>query len=180
MSRPHGHARVNPAYPQAFATCQRCGFWWNLVDLAWQYDYNGAGLYNTQFLFCRPCLDTPQPQLKALRIKADPRPVLNARLEPFNIDDPNDFTNDGGVLVLAVANSYPTSPVGLKPGAVWNNGGTIGVISGVIPDPAAPPMYFGGEIDAAQLLQYGGGSLPLTNPNVTTQLWNNGGVICVS
>lgn len=183
MSRPHGRARVNSRYPEAFGVCQRCGIWYNLVTLRWQFEFAGRGLYNTRYLFCPRCLDTPQPQLKARIIPADPVPKLNARVEPFAVDyDRNDFANNGGVLVLANdgSNGYPTSPVGLIVGAVWNNGTTIGVIPGVIPDPAAPPMYFGGEISAAQLLQYGGGNLPSTNPNVKTQLWNNGGVICVS
>lgn len=163
--------------------CDRCGIWYNLVTLHWQYEFAGRGLYNTHYLFCQRCLDTPQPQLKARIIPADPRPKLNARVEPFAVDyDRNDFTNIAGVLTLTSLQGYPISTLGLLPGAVWSNALAVNVVPGQIPDtdPTAPPMYDGGEISAAQLLQYGGGNLPLTDPHVKTQLWNNAGIASIS
>lgn len=90
------------------------------------------------------------------------------------------FLNDGGVLWMTAPSNYPTSQLGLAAGSVWYNGGTVAVVPGVTPNPAAPPVYFG-SITAAGLLALGGGDLPLTNPGVgTLQLWNNGGVVSIA
>ena len=87
MAYPHGHARVNPRSPEAFAVCDRCGRWWNKVNLRWQYDYRGKGLQNLNLLVCEPCYDTPQEQLRLYIIPPDPLPVINARIEQFSIDE---------------------------------------------------------------------------------------------
>ena len=87
MGRPHGRARVSAQSPSAFACCQRCGLWYNLNALSWQFQYSGTQLINTNLLFCDHCLDIPNPQMKARVIPPDPIPVLNARIEPFNIDE---------------------------------------------------------------------------------------------
>ena len=96
MSYPHGRARVNPRHPEAFAVCDKCGFWYNKVNLRWQYDYRGKGLQNLRFLVCDPCYDNPQPQLKIFIIPPDPLPVMDARIEPFAIDEANtqEFSTD--------------------------------------------------------------------------------------
>jgi hypothetical protein len=87
------------------------------------------------------------------------------------------FFNDGGVLWMTAPINYPTSPTGLAAGAVWYNGGTVSVIPGG--SGAGAPVFFG-AITAAGLLALGGGGLPTTNPGVTNQLWNNGGVIAIA
>lgn len=93
---------------------------------------------------------------------------------------PNNFWNDGGVLARLGSYGYPTSPVSLPDGAVWDNGTTVGVVPGVIPDPSAPPVFFG-IVTAAQLLALGGGNLPLTNPGSgSSRLWNDGGCVAVA
>ena len=81
--RPHGRARVSSRNPQAFAICDRCGFLKNHVDLGFQYEYGGAGLYNTQMLVCGRCMDVPQMQLKSIVIPADPLPILNPRTQNY-------------------------------------------------------------------------------------------------
>lgn len=88
--------------------------------------------------------------------------------------------NDIGVLQLT-SNSlgYPTSPVGLAPGAVYDDNLAIGVAFGATPNPLAPPLFFG-SVTAAGLLATGGGNLPITDPGNILQLWNNGGLVCVS
>lgn len=93
----------------------------------------------------------------------------------------NTFTNVFGVLTLpSSAPYYPTSSTGLVAGSVWNSGGAVHVVSGITPNPSAPPVYFG-VIGLSGLLSLGGGNLPLTNPGVgTKQLWNNGGVVNVA
>jgi hypothetical protein len=81
MSRPHGRAKVNPTSPRAFAVCERCGFWYNHINLQWQLEYRGTKLANLRKLVCDDCLDVPQPQLKPLVIGPDPVPIMNARPE---------------------------------------------------------------------------------------------------
>ncbi len=78
-----GRARVSPSNPQALAVCQRCGIWYNHVDLQMQFQWQGNKLQNLQILVCRECLDIPQPQLRAIVIPADPLPIPNPRVEYF-------------------------------------------------------------------------------------------------
>lgn len=82
-----GRARTSSKNPQAHAICDRCAFRYNLVDLQWQYDWAGASLVNKRILVCKPCYDTPQSQLRAIVIPADPVPVINPRPEPFMWDE---------------------------------------------------------------------------------------------
>lgn len=78
-----GRARTNPSAPQAHAICDRCGFRYNFVDLNWQFDWRGSALQNLRILVCRDCMDTPQEQLRAIVVPADPTPIVNARVEDF-------------------------------------------------------------------------------------------------
>ena len=89
--RPHGRARVSSTNPEAFATCDRCGLFYNLNDLQYQWEWSAQRLYNKGMLFCETCLDKPQEQLRTIILPPDPMPVLNARTEPFAYD------NDGPV-----------------------------------------------------------------------------------
>lgn len=82
-----GRARVSSKNPQALAVCDRCGMWYNHVDLAWQFDWGGASLINKRILVCRPCNDVPQNQLRAIVLPADPVPVMNPRTEPYASDE---------------------------------------------------------------------------------------------
>jgi hypothetical protein len=95
-------------------------------------------------------------------------------------DKANLYNNGGYLAVLVPPAGYPTSPIGLPAGAVWNDGLTIGIVPGFVPNPAAPAQYFG-RITAKSLLAMGGGNLPLANPGIGTgQLWNDGGVIAIA
>lgn len=87
------------------------------------------------------------------------------------------FFNDGGVLWMTAPLNYPTSPLGLAAGAVWYNGGTVSVIPGG--SGSGETLYFG-AVTAAALLAAGGGGLPTSNPHNLNQLWNNGGLVCIS
>jgi hypothetical protein len=78
-----GRARTSARSPQAHAICDRCGFRYNFVDLKWQYDWRGASLQNTRFLVCERCYDTPQEQLRAIIVPADPTPIVQARPENY-------------------------------------------------------------------------------------------------
>lgn len=87
MSRPHGKAVVDTSHPEPFAVCDRCGFWYNLPKLSFQYEWAGTTQVRLGQLVCERCYDTPQEQLRSLQLPADPPPVPNARTEPFSLDE---------------------------------------------------------------------------------------------
>lgn len=78
-----GRARISARNPRAAAVCDRCGGVFNHVDLAFQYDWAGANLIRKNLLVCRPCMDQPQSQLRAIVLPADPPPIMNPRPENF-------------------------------------------------------------------------------------------------
>ena len=78
-----GRARTSSRSPQAHAICDRCGFRYNFVDLHWQHDWRGSVIQNLRVLVCSKCIDTPQEQLRAIVLPADPVPIINARVQDF-------------------------------------------------------------------------------------------------
>lgn len=78
-----GRARVSASSPQAAAVCDRCGFVYQHSALHWQFDWAGASLINKRLLVCNPCYDTPQQQLRAIVVPADPMPIINPRVQDF-------------------------------------------------------------------------------------------------
>jgi hypothetical protein len=82
-----GRARTDARNPRAFAICDRCALWYNHYQLSWQYDWAGASLVNKRLLVCNKCNDTPQEQLRAIVIPADPVPIVNPRVEPYAWDE---------------------------------------------------------------------------------------------
>jgi len=113
--RPHGRARVDPRNPQAWAICDACGFNFNLVDLSWQYAWRGASLVNTRLLKCERCLDIPQEQLRTLILPPDPVPVMNARVEPYIIDE-SPSTRVATTGQIRVATNYPRNSIRVTSG----------------------------------------------------------------
>jgi hypothetical protein len=91
-----GRARTDPSNPKAHAICDRCGFRHNLINLQWQFDWRGAALQNLRILVCRDCLDTPQEQLRAIVVPADPVPIMNARVQDFALAEGQVRTLSGG------------------------------------------------------------------------------------
>lgn len=81
--RAHGRASVSSRNPQAFAICDNCGFLFNHSDLRWQLDWAGNKLINKRQLVCRRCNDTPQSQLRAIILPADPVPIMNPRTQNY-------------------------------------------------------------------------------------------------
>ena len=94
-----GRARTSSSNPQAHAICDRCGFRYNWVDLRWQYDWRGASLRNIRVLVCDECYDTPQEQLRAIVVPADPTPIVNARVQDFVQAETNTRYTSGSMLV---------------------------------------------------------------------------------
>jgi hypothetical protein len=62
----------------------RCGLWFNRVDLKFQHDWRGATVQNLWILVCRQCYDTPQEQLRAITLPADPEPVFYPSVQDFD------------------------------------------------------------------------------------------------
>ena len=87
-----GRARTSATNPQAFAICDRCNFLYNHSDLKWQFDWRGVALLNTRLLVCNSCYDTPQEQLRAIIVPADPTPIMNARTQNFVAASTDDLT----------------------------------------------------------------------------------------
>lgn len=87
--RPHPKgARVNPRRPRAWATCQRCGFIYNLDKLQEQSEWRGLQLMSTGIFVCQnTCLDKPQRQLGTIILSPDPPGVLGALPEPYSVDE---------------------------------------------------------------------------------------------
>lgn len=77
----HGRATVNVNSPQAFGVCDRCGFWYNHVNLSRQFEWGGIKLVDTGMLVCRTCYDKPNEQLRARLLPPDPVPIRNPRPE---------------------------------------------------------------------------------------------------
>lgn len=94
--RPHGRARVNPQSPESFGRCDRCSLWYNLNDLAFQFDYRGLKLQNLGLRVCRRCLDKPSPQLRPIILPPDPVPVMNPRPENFAAAENNYLSTESG------------------------------------------------------------------------------------
>lgn len=87
-NRPHPRrARTNSQHPESWATCQRCGWICNLVDLSFQLEWRGTQIQNTNLLVCSECTDDLQRQLGTIILPPDPVPVMNARPENYPIDE---------------------------------------------------------------------------------------------
>ena len=159
-----GRARVSASSPQAAAVCDRCGFVYQHSSLRWQFDWAGASLINKRLLVCNPCYDTPQQQLRAIVVPADPMPIINPRVQDFvtaetstrftsgqNTVDPT--TNipviGGDVRITQDDNDRVTQQTGEAPGGLNQEPGT---------DPNAP-----GNNDPG--LPYNTNQVPKTGPN---------------
>lgn len=93
---------VDPEWPNAAATCMRCGFLTNIDKMSWQFDYRGGpNLVNTRILTCsRPsCMDVPQPQLSPIILSPDPEPVFNARPYPYVLAETSWLSTEDGDII---------------------------------------------------------------------------------
>ena len=98
-----GRAHTNPSNPQAFAICDRCNFTYNHVNLRWQFDWRGTSLQNIRLLVCDTCYDTPQDQLRAIVVPADPVPIQNPRTFNYAVAETSNRATSGTVLVPTAA-----------------------------------------------------------------------------
>lgn len=84
------YARVSETNPEAWAQCDRCGFWYNRSALVYQYEWAGNQLYNTGVLLCiegNHCYDIPQEQFRTIILPPDPPPIVNARVPDFDYEE---------------------------------------------------------------------------------------------
>lgn len=89
-----------------------------------------------------------------------------------------ELSDISNVLNITANPNWPTSPVGLAEGDVWDNGGIVNVIRGVTPG-QAPPLLLS-ETNGFALLETGGANLPVSSVGLLAgQLWNNKGVVNV-
>jgi hypothetical protein len=147
-----GRAKTSAKSPQAHAICDKCGFRYNFVNLQWQFDWRGASLQNLRILVCRSCLDTPQEQLRAIVVPADPTPIMNARVQDFSAAEIDNFAITGGTTDSKTGIYIPATtdisteddlnlspqpigaPSGLEPGAIMPLGAT-GSSNAPVPSP---------------------------------------------
>lgn len=87
-----GRAKTSASNPQAFAVCERCSIWTNRYRLQNQREWRGAALLPINIWVCPDCYDTPQEQLRAIVLSADPLPVILPFPEPFAYDEENTAT----------------------------------------------------------------------------------------
>lgn len=80
-----GKARVDPNNPQAFGVCDRCSFWFNLVNLGYQREWRGPRLVNTRARVCAACMDKPFIFNKPIIYPPDPVPVRDPRPQNFEV-----------------------------------------------------------------------------------------------
>ena len=108
------YARVSTTNPEAWAQCDRCGFFRNRTDLVYQPIWAGTHLYQIQILVCKNrCYDLPNEQLRTIILPPDPPPVLNARV-------PNFAYEEQIVLIAQQGSVYkPTAPNDQPP---WGSG----------------------------------------------------------
>src|SRR5215467_6362378 len=85
---PKGHAKLDPQHPRAFAICDVCGFLYCHSDLKWQVQWAGIEIRRTGFLACPTCFDKPNPNMRVVKLPADPVPILNPRAEKPEPDMP--------------------------------------------------------------------------------------------
>lgn len=96
--RPHPRrARTNPNSPRAWGTSDRNGMINNHNKLVWQWDWAGQTMVNKRILVSQDELDQPQRQLGTIVLPPDPVPILNARIEPYAIDELWPFMMEGSI-----------------------------------------------------------------------------------
>lgn len=106
-----GRARTNSRSPEAHAICDRCGFRYNFVSLQWQYDWRGSALQNLRILVCQPCMDTPQEQLRAIVVPADPTPIIYARVEDYSTAETDYRAVSGPTTIDPITGLTMSTPV---------------------------------------------------------------------
>ena len=110
MRRHPRRANVDSNSPRAWGTDDRSGFVGNHEDMLWQYDWAGTKLIKKNILVFEDQLDKPQRQLGTIILPPDPAPVINARPEPYAIDEAmqQNYVTEDGLIYYAASGDGPT------------------------------------------------------------------------
>lgn len=86
--RPHPRrARTSTRSPRAWATGDKSGFVTNLEVMQYQYQWQGTRL-QCQYILDHPrYIDVPSEFLRTIKIPRDPDPIINARPEPYSVNE---------------------------------------------------------------------------------------------
>lgn len=97
--RPHPKwAATDASSPRGWATSDRSGFIGNLENMRFQYAWSGPQLINTRLQVYEAEYDVPNEQFRTLIIPPDPPSLMNARPEPYTIDETDwRVTQDGSI-----------------------------------------------------------------------------------
>ena len=105
------YARVSTQNPEAWAVCDRCGFWYNRSDLVWQTGWAGQHLYSLGILVCTTgnrCFDIPNEQLRTIILPPDPPPIINARVPNYAYEEQLPLiAQQGGTSKVTYPNDQP-------------------------------------------------------------------------
>lgn len=86
--RPHPkNARTDLTNPQGWGTSDKNGFIYNQKNLQWQLEWSGTELINKRILVGPDEYDQPNRQLGTIILPPDPVSILNARPEPYAVEE---------------------------------------------------------------------------------------------
>lgn len=97
MRRHPRRTQTDPSRPEAWSTCDRSGFVGQHNDMQWQWEWQGTTLINKRILVVPDMLDQPNRQLGTIVLPPDPTPIMNARIEPYFIDEQTFRLQQNGV-----------------------------------------------------------------------------------
>ena len=165
--RPHPKNAVTDPHAGPWATCQGCGFQWNLPRLKEQREWAGFTLISKNLLKCPTCIDIPQEQLRALVLPPDPDPFPHARPEQYAIDEGLNAAFTASI-ALGTDPRFPSVQAIMTVTAV-----TLGVVStgGVLRGAGvAPGSYIGDQLSGPN--PPGGTGTYSVSPKQTAPLTN--------
>lgn len=114
--RPHPRrTTLNINHPDPWATSDRSGFIGDHSKMLFQLQYAGSQLINTGLLVHPDEYDDPNPQFMTIVLPPDPDPLMNARPEPYVIDETDWLTTGirgggGDILTTQDGELYVTQP----------------------------------------------------------------------
>lgn len=138
--RPHPRrARTDARSPRAWGTSDRNGMIGNQENLVWQYEWAGTQLVNKRVLVHPDEYDTPNRQLGTIILPPDPVSILNARPEPYYVEEQTmRLTQSGQVRIqmdgqIRLESNLQNTPAGVPLVFVPVDH------SGFVPPPPPPP-----------------------------------------